>query len=87
MADDMMTRMLNGIIDNLLDKTGVTKEQIGDNIRNFMIVAEQTDKALKRIEHNQKLIMERLNIDDGITSGVAAIGRYNSRDGGEFAAK
>jgi len=58
---DMFERMLNGLVDHLLTQTGMTKEGIQAQVKQFVDYGKYADGALRRIEHNQQLLIEAEN--------------------------
>jgi len=61
MAKDMMERLLEGLVDYVLAKSGQTKESLGQGINAFMEFGRGAGEAMARIEHNQILLMEAEN--------------------------
>lgn len=92
MAKDMMGQMLEGVVDHILSKTGITKESLGQTINEVITGVKDARERIERIETMlQKLTGDtdgtgRSNSDrgagDGGTTGFIASGNLGPRRGG-----
>lgn len=68
MAQDMMSRMLENLVDHVFAKVGYTREQIKEKVEGVLTMGSDTVNALKqldarlaRVEANQLLVIEAEN--------------------------
>lgn len=77
---DMMERLLYKVADYMLEKSGLSKEELGEQIKKFLGFGNYAADALIRIEANQKLLIEAEN-DRRKHEGRDPIAYASSADG------